>query len=306
VIKYFTVTNEDGETLKLSIHDGYNPSHLLVVNSDGLGSPTTTINTLISPNKDGTTVNKKRAEPRTIELQIAVTTRVPSLEEAARLSLYRFFPSKGVITLGVSTLNRDIVIDAEVEENPVSPFASIENTKVQLYCPDPYFRSATETQVVLGKIVNSFEFPFSNDSLTEDLITFGEILTTPHKNVFYEGSQPTGITIKVNVDSPISTDLNLYNTVTNQTMTLDWSTIESIIGGASQTGDYILINTRLGQKAVSYVRGATSWNILNSLGYYTDWINMVRGQNQYTYDLSGGALENITVTLTYETLYDGV
>ena len=109
---------------------------------------------------------------------------------------YKYFPIKKKVTLLIETDNRICETYGYVESNEPDIFSSDETTQISIVCPDPYFYSAgpdgTNTTIFYG-VEPLFEFAFSNESLTESLIEFGEIKNETEQTVYYSGDAEIGV-----------------------------------------------------------------------------------------------------------------
>ena len=107
-----------------------------------------------------------------------------------------------------------------MESNDPNIFSSQEGTQISIICPDPYLYSAgkggVNTTVFYG-IDSIFEFPFSNESLTEPLIIFGTIQNKTENVITYKGDSEIGVTIQIHAIGE-ATNVTIYNTGTRQSL----------------------------------------------------------------------------------------
>jgi hypothetical protein len=172
MIKSLTVTNYLGESLVLEL--GFpEKSGFLVQSITGLGPGKANINISEVATNDGGVYNSSRIGARNIVITLGFLEN-PDIETTRQLS-YKYFPLKKQVRLLFETDNRTCEIYGNVESNEPNIFSSQESTQISILCPDPYFYSTDSEVTVFSGIESLFEFPFSNESLTEDLIEFGEI-----------------------------------------------------------------------------------------------------------------------------------
>jgi hypothetical protein len=174
-------------------------------------------------------------------------------------------------------------------------------------CPDPYFYSAGDNgnnQIVFYGTEPMFEFPFSNESLTEDLIEFGSIENRTEGTVFYEGDDEVGITINIHAVGEAQ-GLVIYNIGTREVMKIDDDKLIKLLGSGIQAGDEITITTSRGKKGISILRSGVTTNILNALEKPISWFQLSKGDNVFAYTASAG-LTNLQFQIENKTIYEGV
>ena len=303
MIKNITSLNPNEELLTIDIEDLDGPSGFMVVSIDGLGSPTANINTSGGPNHDVVTVNSTKANKRTIGLTIAILGGGVQ-EEVLRRSLYRHFPIKNKILFGVVTDSRSMVIDAYVEDNAVNMFVQQEHTVISLICPRVYFRDVIEQVITFSGTVPNFEFPFSNESLTERLLYFGTELDYVYRDIDYIGDIETGLSFTLHAIGPVEY-IGIYNPKHKQSMSIDTVIVTAVVGSPIQLGDDIIINTRVGQKSIILIRSGITYNIFNALTRHPNWISLLPGENSIAYGALVG-VDNLEMPMTYDIMYEGL
>lgn len=303
MIKQVNVINSFGDELELVLTKP-ELSGFWIADIQGLGPPSANINTLTSPTIDGARYNSANVGVRTIEMTLGITG-FDNDDDTARTVLYRYFPIKKKIDFEVELSGgRVVTVEAYVESNDVSIFGKFENAVITLQCPDPYFMSTNLIVDLISGIQSLFQFPYSNNSLTEDLTILGEILLDVSKNVQYDGDVETGVLLHVHFRGNVD-QLRIHNVTHGQSMIIDTDIIETIIGDTINEGDDLYINTKWGDKYVIFARGGQTWNVLNSLGLYTDWITISPGENFILYDADAGG-SFVQLGVNYRALYSGV
>lgn len=298
-----TVTNFKGESLRMELANPEN-SGLLIYNITGIGAPTGTINTTDVATLDGSIFNSARAQSRNIVLTIAMWNQDNEMIESYRHRTYRYFPVKKPLTLEFETDERISVIDGYVESNDPTIFANQEYTQVSIICPDPYFRSRNPYETVFTGVDAMFEFPFSNESLTQSLLIMGEIRNETVYTMNYNGDADVGILITIQASGVVK-GLAIYNTETREKMSINDTQISKVTGDTIKEGDVITISTIKGKKYARLQRGIKVYNILNCVDKGSDWIQLTQGKNVLAYVATQG-LDAIRFVITNYELYEGV
>lgn len=307
MIKTISSLNSNGELLSMKVKEAgtdLDSAGLLIITADGLGSLTGVVNTVGGPNYNGSEINSSRVEQRDIKLTIAVLGG-GDREETARLSLYDHFPLLQQITLIVETDTRVAYIVGVVEDRELNIFNKIENAVVSILCPKVWFRDTKSEIITFSGSVPRFSFPFSNNSLTQKLIVFGDELDYVNRNVYNNGDVSTGVIFKLHCSGPVGGEIYIHNVYYRETMRINVSELETILGSPLVLGDDIFINTNVGEKSVVVVRGGVEYDCLNALDKNPDWISLRPGDNSIAYSSSVGD-DNLGMTLFYDVLYEGV
>lgn len=302
MIKSVTVTNYIGESLKLELGSP-EKSGLSIRQITGLGPCKANINSSEIATMDGAVFNSARVTSRNIVLTLGMMFK-PTIE-AARLKTYRYFPVKTKVDLLIETDARSVEITGYVEANEPNIFSSDETTQISIICPDPYFYAAGNgTSVIFSGIEPLFEFPFSNESLTENLLEFGGKKESYSEVINYDGDGNIGLKITIHA-LDTAKNLTIYNTELRETMVIDTDKIETISGSPFQALDDIIITTTPGDRSIFLLRGGKYTNILNCVTKDSDWFRLRKGLNIFAYVAEEGQ-ENLEFKIEYRTAYEGV
>lgn len=302
MIKSVTVTNHLGDTLKLDLARP-ELSGFAVESITGLGPGTATINSSEVSTNDGSIFNSARMPSRNIVISLRYLWK-GSIEEVRHLS-YKYFPIKKKVTLLIETDDRLAEIEGYVESNDPTIFSKDEGADISIICPYPFFYSgAGKNSTVFSGIEPMFEFPFSNESLTDPLLIMGEIQNKTENVVYYDGDIESGITITIHAIGEAS-GITIYNTVTREIMRIDTNKIEAYTGSGIIAGDDIIICTIQGKKSAVLIRDGVTRNILNCLDRDVDWFKLSKGDNLFAYTAETGAI-NIQFTIESNLVYEGV
>ena len=301
MLKAVTVTNFKGESCRMELQ---HPElcGFIISNIDGIASIQGNVNTTDLATGDGAWYNSSRLSTRNIVLTI-VYWRQPSVE-VNRHKMYRYFQLKRSTNLLFETDERTVQIDGYVENIDTGVFAQAEQSQISILCPDPYFYSTGDSQESFSGVRGLFEFPFSNESLTENLIEFGEIRFDTRSVLTYEGDADTGVTIDIHVNGEAE-GITLYKPDTSERMIIDTDKIKKLMGSGLMYGDDILFSTIPGQKSIQLLRNGVYTNIIGALQRDSDWFQLSAGDNVFAFAATKGD-RNLLITFTYRNTYGGV
>jgi hypothetical protein len=278
MIKSITVTNHLGDSLKMDLANP-DTSGLIIESIDGLGPVKADINTVDVATFDGTIFNSARLPERNIVIKVYYMFK-DTIEDTRQLS-YKYFPIKKKINLVIETDNRKLTVDGYVEKNEPDIFSEKESSQISIICPNPYFYSAGEdgkTVTVFSGIVSEFEFPFENNSTTENLIEMGEILNKTSNYVYYNGDGEVGFSMVIHALGAV-TNLKIYNLNTRGCIAIDNAKLVALTGSGIIASDTITINTATGSKGIELLRNGVTTNILNCIGKDSEWFTLTKGDN---------------------------
>ena len=303
MIKSITVTNYLGESIKLELTRP-DKTGFVVKSITGLGPGKATINTTDVITNDGGLFNSARMTSRNIVISLEYFWRdKASIEDTRQLS-YKYFPLKKKLTLLIETDNRLAEIEGYVETNDPSIFSNREGSDISIVCPNPHFRSKEINQTVFRGLESLFEFPFCNDSLTENLLEMGSIKNQPEQVITYNGDSENGITIIIRAIGE-ARNITIYNITKRETMRINTDRLEALTGSIITEGDVITICTVKGKKSITLFRGGESISILGCLDKNTDWFQLTKGDSVFTYVAEYGD-SNLQFEIENTTIFEGV
>lgn len=302
MIKSITVTNYLGESIRLDLMRP-EESGFAVIDVTGLGPGKADINYTETSVNDGALFNSSRIPSRNIVISLKYLWK-NTIEDARQLS-YKYFPIKRKVTLTIETDNRTSMIEGYVESNDPAIFSNSEGSDISIICPNPFFYAAYgSNSVYLANIKSAFEFPFSNESLTESLIEMSSIMDQADAVVVYEGDYEVGVTIILRASAPAK-NITIYNVTARETMTINTDIIETLTGSGLDEGDEIVISTVTGSKYVRLVRDGVTTNILNCVDRNSSWFKISKGENIFAYTAEEGA-NNLEFEIQHRIIYEGV
>jgi hypothetical protein len=161
-----------------------------------------------------------------------------------------------------------------------------------------------KTVTIFSGIEPLFEFPFENNSLTDNLLEFGGIIVNQEKTVFYKGDSEVGIVIYIHAIGE-ATNLTIYNALTREVLKIDTDRLEALTGSIIKAGDDIIISTIKGEKFIRLIRDGEYINILNCLGRNSDWFRLVKGDNVFIFTAETGDT-NLQFRIENLIVYEGV
>lgn len=303
MVHSFSVTNYLNERIRIKLSEA-DPDHgLLLIKAEGLGPVKADINTTALATRDGSKYNSAKAKERSIKLTLRFTF-AKTIEDVRHLT-YKYFPLKQPLTLMVETDNRSTECIGYVSENDPEIWSELEATTVVLTCPDPWMYDAITKfqETTFFGVTPLFEFPFENDSLTENLIEFGNLEIRSERIIRYTGDAEVGIMIYIKVLNPIG-DITFYKINTREKMVIYCDKIEAISGYGISRGDEIIISTATGDKSAKLLRRGVYYNILNAIDRYSDWFKLSKGDNIFVFDTD--VISNLQVRFRNRLAYEGI
>lgn len=301
MIRNVTIINPLGERLVLDL---MNPvkSGFIVESIEGLGPVKADVNFTELATSDGALDNSARLNSRNIVLNLIFQPH-PTIEDT-RLLTYKYFPVKKNITFIIETDRRKCQTTGRIESNEPDIFNEQEGCQISILCPSAYFYTLEQEETVFYGTDPLFEFEFSNESLTDDMIEFGEILVKTEYFVYYEGDDDVGITIELHSSGDVE-GLSIYNIMSRELIKINDEKLIALVGEGIKAGDTIVISTVQGKKSVELIRSGKYINILNALDRPISWFQLTKGYNQFAFTADYG-LSNLQFLIKNEILYEGI
>lgn len=302
MIKSIKVTNPKGESLVLDL---FHPekSGLIVRSISGLGPPKANINSTDLATADGALYSSARASTRNIVFNLQFMF-APTIEDSRQLT-YKYFPLKKLVKIEVETDNRSLETSGYVESNSPDIFSKEETTQISIICLDPFFYDPNPSVTQFATVTPTFEFPFSNESTSEDLIEFGTINLDTRSTIDYVGDVDTGVLITIHALGSVSGSLTIYNVETQEKMVIDLAKIKTLIGKDYGSGDDIIISTVSGDKYVQVLHDGKYTNVIAAIEKLADWFQVSVGRNIFNFTVTKG-IENLVMSFSYRNAYGGI
>lgn len=302
MIKFIKVTNPKGESLVLDL---FHPekSGLIVRSISGLGPPKANINSTDLATADGALYSSARASTRNIVFNLQFMF-APTIEDSRQLT-YKYFPLKKLVKIEVETDNRSLETSGYVESNQPDIFSKEETTQISILCLNPFFYDPNPSVTQFATVTPTFEFPFSNESISESLIEFGTINLDTRSTIDYVGDVDTGVLITIHALGSVSGSLTIYNVETQEKMVIDLAKIKTLIGKDYGSGDDIIISTVSGDKYVQVLHDGKYTNAIAAIEKLADWFQVSVGRNIFNFTVTKG-IENLVMSFSYRNAYGGI
>lgn len=307
-------TNQNTVHIKLKDPE---PSHGMLIESiTGLGPVKATINRTNLATVDGSKYNSAKLEERNIVMTI-IFKEAKTIEDV-RLLTYKYFPIKRKIIFSIKTDNRDARIVGYIESNEPDIFSPEEKAQISIICPNPYFYSNDAANsphlLTFSGLDSEFEFPFENNSLSNDLIELGNIQAVVEKYFSYDGDQEIGVKMIINYRENVDTDFNIYHyknslnpneplLLSNFIIKID--KLQALMGTTFLSGDTVTIDTTQGDEKIILTRNAIDYNILNVVTRDSDWFQLAKGYNKFLFTAYGNE-SKLTFRVENYVIYEGV
>lgn len=301
MIKALTVTNYLGDSVRIELARP-EVSGFAITSITGLGPGKAVINTTDFSTTDGGIYSSSRLSVRNIVISLQFLWK-DSIEDTRQRS-YKYFPIKRKVTLQFETDNREVSIEGYVESNDPTIFSDAEGTDISIVCPDPLFYSSESSLTVFSGIEPMFEFPFCNDSMSEDLLEMSVIQNVAEKVIVYEGDAEIGVTITIHAIGE-ARNITIYNTETREFMRINTDKLKTSTGSGIIAGDDIIICTVTGRKTVTLLREGKIINILNCLEKESQWFELTKGDNVFAYTAEEGS-NNLQFSIENSIVYEGI
>lgn len=304
MIKNVKITTPFGETFTLYPESPEKSLGLFIRSIDGLGPSKADVNMGSSLYNDGGYFNSSRLNGRNLVFDLGFYNDYEDTVEEIRNSTYRMFPFKKAVTIDILTDTKYVTTYGYVESNEPDIFSKDAGTHISMLCPSAYFWDKSTVTSGLTGSTGGFEFPFSNESLTDPLLEFAQLFINSTTLVKYTGEAEVGITAVLTFSGTAS-GVTINNLSKGTTFAIDSTKVAAIVGSGFQAGDVLTINTIRFNKFATLRRGSTDYNILNAVSTSADWFQIDRGTTSFSVTASAGA-SNITYTITHQAIYYGV
>lgn len=306
MIKSIYVYNEYDESIELVLENPYDTG-LAITSITGLGPLKASVHTTELATMDGAIYNSARIPARNIVFKFRLLEdKDTGLIETTRLKTYQYFSLKKTVRMVFVTDHRQAEITGIVESNEPDIFQKEETLQISIICPDPFFK-ASDKDINLNGTEAYFEFPFSNESLTEPLLEFSGYSDSVSEEYYYDGDADVGIIATFHAYGPCS-NITLYNLATNEALYMDTSRIKLVTEDGNDdiiSGDTIELSTIDGDKHIYLYRDGKEFNILPVLPKIPKWITIKKGRNVFGYQAEAGE-SNVRVNIKTTILYEGM
>lgn len=301
MIKSVVITNHNEESVEIELANPNPQVGLIVTSIDGLGPPQASINT-IDVAFDGSLFSSARLQARNIVFNFRLF-EAPSIEEV-RTRVYRYFPVKKRVQIEVKSDVKSVYAYGYVEHTEPDIFSSEESMQVSVVCPDPYFYDLAGSITLFAGTHPLFEFPWSNESLTEKLIEFGMMYENSEALIQYNGDIDTGLVIYIHATGTPG-NITIYDRTTQEIMEIDVERVATISGVAFGEGDDIIVSTVRGDKYCRLLHEGEYYNIIGAIKKGSKWFSLTAGVNSFAFSAESGEV-SLSTTFTYRNAYGGI
>lgn len=302
MIQSIEVINHLGESLVLELRSP-EKSGLLVRSITGITPTNASVNVSEMATIDGGIVN---SEVRTTYRNIVISLGFmfcPSIEDS-RLLTYRYFPVKRKLRLKINTDKRSVYTEGYVESNEPDIFSSESSTQISIVCPDPNLYDISLSTIIFSGRDPMFEFPFSNESLTENLIELSRKKEDYSETIQYSGDSDIGFIMTVHALGE-ARNITIYNSEMREFTIINTDKIKTLTGIEFGSTDDLIISSIPGNRYVKLLRNGIYTNVLNCVDRTSDWLKLRKGLNTIAYTAEEGK-ENLEFKIEYRTAYEGV
>jgi len=153
-------------------------------------------------------------------------------------------------------------------------------------------------------VLPAFEFPFSNESLTEPLLEFATLENRLDREIFYPGETEVGMTITISTVGDVG-DVIVYDPDTQEAMRISSAKLKTMTGATLIAGDVLTITTMRGNKRVILFRNGKYLNVRNALERTSVWLQLTKGTNRLAYSATSG-IANLQISIESQILYEGL
>jgi len=279
-------------------------SGFLIFNITGIGPEKSELRFTNLATANGGVFNSARMPNRNIVMSLRYWATGAVTVEQIRHESYKYFPIMKPVTLTFQTEERRAVITGYVEANEPVIFSRETHCQISIVCPDPWFYTEDPMITTFDAVNPMFEFPFSNESLTDPLLIMGEIWPETTRSIYYHGDADIGVRIYIWFRGVV-TQFSIFGQTADQHMSINDDLLEELTGDGIIEGDEIIISTVKGDKFVTLIRAGVKYNILNALNRDAFWFQLQKGDNVFAYTAESGLL-NVSFRIENRVAFEGV
>lgn len=270
-------TNRDGISMKFT-EDDFVP--FLLVSADGIYDAINNVHVSQNTMIDGAQFQGSTVKYRNIVLTLKDTGGADEFI-ADRNLLDQLFKDGEYGTLEFTEGGQTRVIEYVVEYSKCDGNHTKRLHTISLICPDPFFYDPEDTSIYLASWESNFEFEFEDEG---EGFEFGYQSPVKIQNIVNENAENNiGLTIRIRCNGP----------VTNPSIVRVESDTHIKVGSAAKSleteaGDIITITTATGNKHVYLTREGVTTEINEYLTEDSEFIQLMRGNNNIGYDADAG------------------
>ena len=285
----FIYTSAQGESISLT-----NGENFKLINIDGQTAAAASLATVVVGGVDGDTINSAQAQPRTIVLDLRIINEV----EITKRQLLQIFKLKQKGTLTWTQNERTLEIKGTIESIELPRWTNATLMQITIHCSQPFWKTADYIINELREFYSLHYFTdYKNDMLyfPEAGIPFGVYDTTKTQKYYNNGDVAVGMLIEIEALDTCTNPI-IYNQ-DGEFFGCGYSDGNKQI--VMQRGDIITINTRKNEKSAK-LNGVS---ILDKIKPSSTWLQLVAGENIFSFNSDEESLTNMRITFTYKFLY---
>lgn len=139
-------------------------------------------------------------------------------------------------------------------------------------------------------------------------LCMGDVSEAGVYEVYYNGDADVGMILTIHLLGEVG-DITINNVIPDQTIELNVNKIKALAGIEEfESGDNIVIISKVGYKCIYFERGDSQVDILNAMNkeyFDRSWFTLTKGLNQFTFNAETGR-DNIKIIIDANVAYDGV
>ena len=147
-----------------------------------------------------------------------------------------------------------------------------------------------------------------NKVLHNAKLCMGDVSEAGVYEVYYNGDADVGMILTIHLLGEVG-DITINNVIPDQIIELNINKIKALAGIEEfESGDNIVIISKVGNKCIYFERGDSQVDILNAMNkeyFDRSWFTLTKGLNQFTFDAETGR-DNIKIIIDANVAYDGV
>lgn len=283
------IQNRHNQILKLT----QNELAYQVLKIEGLTPPNASIHTNVNANAHGASFKSSKIEPRNLVIQLKPRGNI----EENRLRLYEYFATSDWCKVYFRNNNRNVAIEGYVESIESDLFTNNQVMQISILCPEPFFKDVEDSVIDISKEHSAFEFPF--EIPVSESVEFSVFEQDRFTCVVNYGQADTGMIIEIENNMSDGTTARcpvIRNYITGESLKIN----TDLLGG-----EKIVINTNVGKKSVTKISNGKEVNIINFFDLKTDWLQLRKGANYFTFDYSDND-RYFKINIRYSSNYLGV
>lgn len=281
----FSVILENKNGVQLDL---INNPDFRVVDIDGVGGASASINETENANVDGSVVNSERVNSRDISLSVRIFTNCGKSRE----TIYQAALIKQWCKLSLVNDIRSVCIEGQVKSVETPLFTQKQLMEIKIVCPEPYFREMQEIENEFSLYEKMFHFPFSLEEKGEPFTVEHEVIQAKIVN---SGECTTGAIFRFRASGEVVNPI-LYNSTTGEYIKLNFT---------MQDTDEIVVDTTERNRSVKLIRNHIETNIISAFDLTSKWLQMEVGENIFTYSCESGS-NSLEIRVLFTNKYLGV